>query len=244
MKIRDNDPADLRRRALKVALSFCLVAVGAAAYFSAHIASPVLRARTGAASQAPSNAPAPSSSAPLPTYEWISSDEPDDPAPSSEASPPVASSEETASAEEALDAGTPAAAFFVMPLTGEILKGCKTDELQYAPTYGDWRLHTGLDVAGTLGATVRAAGDGTVIAVKEDKKWGLVLQVDHGNGIIASYCGLNAPLVKQGDEVAANQPLAVLGEIPCESVEPVHLHLEMTRENTPVDPLHIIGKGE
>ena len=83
-----------------------------------------------------------------------------------------------------------------------------------------------------------------MIAVKEDKKWGLVLQVDHGNGIIASYCGLNAPLVKQGDEVAANQPLAVLGEIPCESVEPVHLHLEMTRENTPVDPLHIIGKGE
>lgn len=243
MKTRDYRRTDLRRRAIKVALSFSLVAVGAAAYFSAHVSSPILRSRTGAASRGTaSDAPAPASDTPIYTYDLSSrATSSEAPVPSSQApaSEPAAPSQEP----DTVDVVTPAASFFVMPLTGEILKGCKTDELQYAVTYGDWRLHTGLDVAGTLGAEVRAAGDGTVIAVKEDSKWGLTVTVNHGNGIVATYCGLNAPRVKEGDTVAANQVLSLLGEIPCECVEPVHLHLEMTKENTPVDPLHILGKG-
>ena len=47
MKTNDYRRAHLGRRVLKVAVDFSLVAVGAAAYFSAHVASPVLRARTG-----------------------------------------------------------------------------------------------------------------------------------------------------------------------------------------------------
>ena len=240
MKTRDHHRVDLRRRALKVALAFCLVAVGAAAYFSAHVASPILRTRTGAVSrETVSDAPVPSSDTPLPMLR-IPSQEPASEATPSETPAPVL--EPDVPSQETVDVVTPAASFFVMPLTGEILKGCKTDELQYAVTYGDWRLHTGLDVAGPLGAEVRAAGDGTVVSVKEDKKWGLTVVINHGNGIMATYCGLNAPRVKEGDAVEANQTLAILGEIPCESVEPVHLHLERTKENTPVDPLHIIGK--
>lgn len=239
MKTNDYRRAHLGRRVLKVAVAFSLVAVGAAAYFSAHVASPVLRARTGTVSrETASNAPAPPSYAPVQELDPVPR-EPSSEAAQSEAAIP---SEAAVSSEETVDVVTPAASFFVMPMTGEILKGCKTDELQYAVTYGDWRLHTGLDVVGALGAEVRAAGDGTVISVRQDKKWGLTVVVNHGNGIVATYCGLNAPRVKEGDAVAANQTLALLGEIPCECVEPVHLHLEMTKENTPVDPLHIIGK--
>ena len=238
LRTKDYRRTGLRRRGLSAALAFCLVAVGAAAYFSFHAASPVARARTGEAAKAASRA----ASSAAPTYFTVVSEEAL--APLSEAPAPARSEEPSAPSEVALDVVTPAATFFVMPLTGEVLKECKTDELQYTVTYGDWRLHTGVDIAGALGAEVHAAGDGTVVSVKEDTKWGLTLVVNHGNGILATYCGLAAPLVKEGDTVAANQTIATLGEIPCESVEPVHLHLEMTKENTPVDPLHIMGMHE
>ena len=239
LQTKDYRRAALRRRGWAVAIGFCLVAVGAAAYISVRVASPAVRARTGSVSRATISVLPPASSA---THWEILPASSEAPAPVSSATPaPASQVPAPASSEAALDVVTPAASFFVMPLTGEILKGCKTEELQYALTYGDWRLHTGVDIAGALGDEVRAAGDGTVVSVKEDKKWGLTVVINHGNGILATYCGLSAPLVKEGDTVSANQVLGALGEIPCESVEPVHLHLEMTKENTPVDPLHILG---
>ena len=62
--------------------------------------------------------------------------------------------------------------------------------------------------------------------------------VYHGNGITARYCGLNTePAVKKGDKVDSSVQIGSLGDIPSESVEQVHLHLEFYQNGKSADPL-------
>lgn len=231
-----------RHKGMAIALAFCLIAVGAAGYFGMRRAAPGLsQTLTGQASETPSSVSAPPAPVLQPSPIRSSSAPSDAPSVSETPTQPV---EAPTVSGEAVDVVTPTASFFVLPITGEVLKGYKADTLQYSATYGDWRLHTGVDIAGELRDEVKAAGDGTVTRITQSPKWGTVLEINHGNGVVASYCGVADPLVKVGDTVKVNQPIASLGEIPSERVEAVHLHLEMTKENTPVDPLHIMGIQE
>lgn len=231
-----------RHKGIAIALSFCLIAVGAASFFGIRSAAPDLtQTLTGQASEAVSSVSTPSAPARYPGRIDASSAAPSESTGSVAPMQPVDVSPES---EETVDVVTPTASFFVLPITGEILKDYKADTLQYSATYGDWRLHTGVDIAGSLNDAVKAAGDGTVTRLTESAQWGTVIEINHGNGVIATYCGLSVPLVKVGDTVKVNQQIASLGEIPCEGVEAIHLHLEMTKENTPVDPLHIMGVQE
>jgi murein DD-endopeptidase MepM/ murein hydrolase activator NlpD len=133
------------------------------------------------------------------------------------------------------------AKYFVLPITGDIIKGFSADELQYSDTYKDWRLHTAIDIQGDLGANIKSCGEGRVIEVANDPKWGKTVKLDHGNGIVALYCGLDAVNVSDGDVVEVNQTIGTLGEIPCECIEAVHLHLSFTQNGTPVSPLSLMG---
>lgn len=58
---------------------------------------------------------------------------------------------------------------------------------------------------------------------------------------MAVYCGLDAVSVNDGDTVEVNQQLGTLGEIPCECIEAVHLHLSFTQNGAPVSPLKLMG---
>lgn len=147
----------------------------------------------------------------------------------------------TTSSQQTVAAVTPTADFFVMPLTGEILLDYSETELQYSTTFHDWRIHSGIDIKGKIGDVIKSAGDGTVTAVYNDSKWGQVVQINHGNGIVASYCGLDTAEVSVGDTVKVNQQIGKLGTVPCESLEDTHLHLSMTKSDTVVSPLSIIG---
>ncbi len=220
------------------ALSVCLVAVGAAAFVALNDTAPSIgQTLTGDASTSPSSRvpsyQAPASSAPSVQAPSAPSTTPSKP---QETAPPVENNGSTA-----VDVVTPSASFFVMPITGEIVKGFSDSELQYSMTYSDWRLHTAVDIAGKIGDTVNAAGDGVVISVAKSAALGNTVEINHGNGIVVSYCGLDSVTVKAGDSVKANEKIGTLGEIPCECVEAVHLHLSATKENKPVDPLNIMG---
>lgn len=135
------------------------------------------------------------------------------------------------------------APFFVLPVAGgEIMKGFDGAALQYSDTYRDWRLHTGVDFKAAAGTKVCAAGSGTVTDIYTDERWGSCVKIDHGNGIEATYCGLNAqPVVKAGQSVSAGTELGVVDTIPAESVEPAHLHLEVRVNGEGKDPLKVFG---
>lgn len=64
---------------------------------------------------------------------------------------------------------------------------------------------------GTEGATVVAAGSGTVLAVEEDANYGFKLTIDHGNGYISLYYNGGNPMVKKGDTVTKDTVLFEIG---------------------------------
>ena len=129
------------------------------------------------------------------------------------------------------------AAFFIRPIVGETLKDFSDSELQYSMTYSDWRLHKALDITAPAGTTVVACGNGKVTDVYTDALWGTVVEIDHGNNITVKYCGLNgAPSVKKGDSVDSSTVIGAVDVIPCESVEPRHLHVEFYLDGKAVSP--------
>ena len=128
---------------------------------------------------------------------------------------------------------------------GKILKDFDDRNLQYSETYKDWRLHLALDIAADKGTAVFSASRGTVEDIYEDSLLGTVVKIDHQNGLVAYYCGLNSsPSVKKGQEVEPGYQLGAIAEIPCESVEQTHLHFVMEQDGTPVSPLKVMQMKE
>ncbi len=248
IKYRDENSL-LKSKGFIAAMSICLIAVGAAAWVAVSNGSPeIAQTLTGKAdTSSQADAPAPIEST-AQTQSAATSSQQNRPSVSSAETVSKAQTqtpaESVAQNEQTVAVVTPEASFFVMPLTGEIIKSFSTEKLQYSMTYGDYRIHAGIDIAGTLGCDINSAGDGTVISVTEDKALGKIVKINHGNGIIADYCGLAETTVKSGDTVKANQKIGILGEIPCEAIEAVHLHFCVTKDDIVIDPMNIIGVSD
>ncbi len=132
------------------------------------------------------------------------------------------------------------AEYFVLPLTGEILKPYSLKELQYSATFNDWRLHNALDIAAENGAVIRAASDGTVADIYDDAQLGKVIKIEHPNDIVTVYCGIKTAYVKKGETVGINQDIGNLGEIPCESADKPHLHFAVIKNGVYTSPLEVL----
>jgi len=126
---------------------------------------------------------------------------------------------------------------FVMPVGGRLKKEFSNQKLQYCETYGDWRLHLGVDIAAKKGTDVVSAGKGKVKKVYYDDLYGKTIVIDHGNGVIANYCGVKSVVVSKGDIVEIGERIAVIGEIPCEVADEIHLHFSVKRDSKFVDPI-------
>lgn len=137
---------------------------------------------------------------------------------------------------------TPAALVFTWPLKGQVLADYSLEVLAYDETMGDWRTHSGIDIAGSLGAQVIAAADGTVAQVMEHPLMGTMVVIDHGQGIVSTYANLAAkPTVTEGDSVTTGMVIGAVGETAvAESGRATHLHFEMTKDGEPVDPVSLL----
>lgn len=133
----------------------------------------------------------------------------------------------------------------VMPLDGEILNEFSGDTLVKSKTTGAWQTHNGVDLKANLGDAVKAIGAGKVISVGEDGLWGICVEIDHGDGIISRYCGLNTGIaVTVGQEVTGGTILGAVGNsAEIELAEPTHLHLEIRKNGDYIDPVSYI-QGE
>lgn len=150
-------------------------------------------------------------------------------------------SEPVESAEEVNT--TPEKKLFMMPVSGECYNPFSGDKLVFSQTMEDWRVHHGADLAASLGANVRAAADGVVKDVRWDDLWGTVVEIDHGDGLVAMYCGLGSNVsVKKGDEIEIGTVIGVITEVPVEVAEQPHLHLVMMQDGKVIDPMSILKK--
>lgn len=132
---------------------------------------------------------------------------------------------------------------FSLPLTNAVIKDYSNGELVKSSTMGDWRAHTGIDFAGNTGDAVKAINNGIVLRVYNDALWGTIVEIDHGEGLTARYCGLEKDsTVNVGDEVKSGGKIGSLGTIPIEEADGVHLHLEVTQDGSITDPIAAMGK--
>lgn len=158
-------------------------------------------------------------------------------------SEPTVSEMATASDPQTEQTAASVANFFVNPVLGEVINDFSDSELTYSVTMHDMRLHKGVDLSADRGTPVVAAGAGTVTAIKRDPMLGSTVEIDHGNGITAKYCGLNSePCVTVGQTVDTSTQLGTVDDVPFESVEQYHLHLEFYKDGKAVSPMNYISK--
>ncbi|BAY99017.1 peptidase M23B [Tolypothrix tenuis PCC 7101] len=102
------------------------------------------------------------------------------------------------------------------------------------PILGYRRFHAGLDFAASYGSTIRAADSGTVIFAGWYGGYGKAVIIDHSNGITTLYGHTSELFVSEGQGVQRGQAIAAVGSTGL-STGP-HLHFEVRRNGTPVDP--------
>jgi murein DD-endopeptidase MepM/ murein hydrolase activator NlpD len=108
------------------------------------------------------------------------------------------------------------------------------------PFTGYSAVHKGLDFAGPEGTKVTAVAAGLVTYAGDRSGFGEMVEINHGNGLSTRYCHNEKLLVKQGDMVRKGQDLALMGSTG-RSTGP-HLHFEVLKNGTQVDPLRFIGE--
>lgn len=133
--------------------------------------------------------------------------------------------------------------YFEYPLKNKVTKAFSNGEIVRNNTTGDWKTHNGMDIAGQKGEEIKSIADGVVTELSHDELWGTVVTIDHSNGFIAKYSGLQKDgVIQPGEVVKANQKIGNLGEIPVEKSDGVHLHFELIKNGKHVSPASYFGK--
>lgn len=109
------------------------------------------------------------------------------------------------------------------------------------PFTGQSALHTGLDFPAEPGTSIMAAAGGMVVTSDRHPAYGLMVEIDHGNGLITRYAHASKLLVKAGDLVRRGQSIAQVGTSG-RSTGP-HLHFEVLVEGVPQDPAKFLAQG-
>jgi murein DD-endopeptidase MepM/ murein hydrolase activator NlpD len=100
--------------------------------------------------------------------------------------------------------------------------------------------HKGVDFAAPEGTQVISVAAGLVTYAGEKTGYGLMVEVNHGNGMTTRYCHNERLLVAQGDMIRKGQEVALIGSTG-HSTGP-HLHFEVLKNGVQVDPLRFIGE--
>ena len=127
-----------------------------------------------------------------------------------------------------------------MPLSGE---PSLTSSFGYRvdPFLGRLALHPGVDLAEPYGAEIHAAAAGRVVHAGPAGGYGIMVEIDHGNGLATRYAHMSEALVEEGQEVDKGAVLGRLGSTG-RSTGP-HLHYEVRVDGEPVDPERFLRAG-
>ncbi|SFK14441.1 Murein DD-endopeptidase MepM and murein hydrolase activator NlpD, contain LysM domain [Marinilactibacillus piezotolerans] len=133
--------------------------------------------------------------------------------------------------------------FLNTPSEGEWIRpaeGMVTSPFGYRihPIYGDRRMHTGIDIAGS--GPIIAARSGTVVAASYNRGLGYFVQLDHGDGYQSVYGHMQPNLqVSIGDTIEQGQRLGTMGTTGTSTG--VHLDFKILKDGDYVDPAPYIG---
>ncbi|NLU49532.1 MAG: M23 family metallopeptidase [Syntrophomonadaceae bacterium] len=95
--------------------------------------------------------------------------------------------------------------------------------------------HKGVDIDGKTGDPIRAADSGRVVFAGRSGGYGLMVEINHGNGVITRYAHCSKLLVGVGERVSKGEVIARVGSTG-RSTGP-HLHFEVISQGAQRNPL-------
>ena len=98
--------------------------------------------------------------------------------------------------------------------------------------------HTGIDFAGKMGDEIVAVADGVVTWSGDRFGYGIMVEINHGNGYLTRYAHNSENKVDVGDEVRKGQVVALMGRTG-RATGP-NLHFEVVRNGRRVNPVNFI----
>lgn len=119
-----------------------------------------------------------------------------------------------------------------------------SEQAVYSETMEDYRPHMGADFEAESGEAVFSVCEGIVDDVAYDDMLGNIVKVTNGSYSVY-YCGMKENIsVKEGESVVAGQVIGQVGEIPCESKDEPHIHMEVRVSGNAIDPMTVISNDE
>ena len=124
----------------------------------------------------------------------------------------------------------------IMPTAGWLTS--QFSKSRFHPILHISRPHEGIDVVAPMGAPIVAPAAGRVIKAAREQGYGLMVQIDHGNGLVSIYAHAQKIVVKVGQRVVRGQMIATVGNSGIATGP--HLHYEILRNGKPMDPLTFV----
>ena len=102
------------------------------------------------------------------------------------------------------------------------------------PIDGQWKFHSGVDLAGPEGTPIVATRDGTVTAAAYHSGNGNYVTINHGDGFSSSYLHMTRSVVSVGQKVTAGQLIGYMGNTGYSKGS--HLHFTIYYNGATVNP--------
>lgn len=127
----------------------------------------------------------------------------------------------------------------IKPIDGFLGLNFTKDNLIYSKTLEEWTNHNGIDILAGEGTEVKAVLSGTIAEVYKDQLWGIVIIIDHGEGLLTKYANLSEETnVKEGTDVSKGDIIGTIGQTATiEMMEEPHLHFEVIENGINKNPL-------
>ncbi|MFA5523156.1 MAG: M23 family metallopeptidase [Tissierellales bacterium] len=137
-----------------------------------------------------------------------------------------------------------AVATMSQPTLGNLGMDYADSTLVYSKTLDQWTTHYGIDIKAKEGTAVKVVLDGTVKAIEKDTDLGIVITIDHGNGLETKYgCLSTDEMVTLGQKLKKGDAISGIGKgAGIELVEGSHLHFEVIKNGKNVNPKDYLPK--
>ena len=123
----------------------------------------------------------------------------------------------------------------------------KVDFVLFSPVVGEISSnfdpaikHYGIDIALPLKTPVKSIASGSVVFSELTVQTGYVIIIKHSFGLVSVYKHNDSSLIRQGDLIESGQVIAFSGNSGEITTGP-HLHFELWREGSPLDPKEYIN---
>ena len=102
------------------------------------------------------------------------------------------------------------------------------------PITGEWKFHSGVDLAGPEGTPIVATRDGVVTAAAYSSGNGNYVTINHGDGFSTAYLHMTHSVVSVGQKVSAGQLIGYMGNTGLSKGS--HLHFTIYYNGNTVNP--------